>query len=837
MHTPLTTNLRRRSSGALGTSLLLGLFALGGCSKGGGGAFFPAEAETKATIRTVSPPAIRVSAGETLRLFGDGLDLGAPEVASARVEWTPVERPGEARMLPAQILDSESLSFEAPASRSTGPIAILVEVLDADGEVLRLTEPGSAGYSVYELSPTSGDVRGGTLIEIRGLDFESESVQVELGGEAATVQKLDASERSLTARTPAATSAKAVDIRLSGFVIPTSGGPTPQELVLERAFQYENRPPTLARLEPDGGSVAGGTEIEISGDRFTADLIVEIGGQPLASVEVLGEDRARGIVPEGADLGVVDVIVRNGVGTSAPMPFAYRFPVSLRRRSVTPSPVPRSGFGTGLDTLDDVSQDGFGDLVIGSPEESSGDGAVRFVSGADGREILYVVSGPIGAGEGFGAAVARLRGDVDFDGKEDAVASAPFADGGQGALYVLSPGRRRVHERVAALPGDVGLGVAVLSLGDLDSDGIPDFAAGLTASATSPNGAVRVYSGVAPGLVHVTLDAPDPSVADFGISLDLIEDLDGDTFDDVVIGSRGDGVTTFGGAFAFTSGTRIELLRVGGSSGPPYAEGPVAGISDLDGDGLGELAYAAEGRVRVVSGASGDLLLDLEVGSPVSDLAAAGDVDADGVMDVVAGSSLFGGSSGQEGPGLSLIFSGRSGEVLHRFEGSTATAGWGRSVAGAGRLHRDGLPDVLVAAPGASVEGETDRGLVGVITQDNLVPRWTSIPIDSDLVFDVLSPAEAGASAFVAFAFGNSPGVKVGTRTIPLTNDVLFQVSLLVAQFRGILDDSGYFQLRLAASDLVNLPFRGLPIFSAMITLDATPEVIVISNGTSFVLE
>jgi hypothetical protein len=69
----------------------------------------------------------------------------------------------------------------------------------------------------------------------------------------------------------------------------------------------------------------------------------------------------------------------------------------------------------------------------------------------------------------------------------------------------------------------------------------------------------------------------------------------------------------------------------------------------------------------------------------------AGDVDADGYPDVVAGYPAEHGSA--------FVFSGYDGHTVHRFDGETGWDGFGTAVCGVGDVDEDGHADVAVSAP------------------------------------------------------------------------------------------------------------------------------------------
>ena len=85
-------------------------------------------------------------------------------------------------------------------------------------------------------------------------------------------------------------------------------------------------------------------------------------------------------------------------------------------------------------------------------------------------------------------------------------------------------------------------------------------------------------------------------------------------------------------------------------------------------------------------------------------VAGAGDVDKDGYPDLIVGAP--GASPGWPfpltGAGQATVLSGRDGKVIHTFAGLFSGDDLGTSVAGAGDVNRDGYADLIVGAPGAS---------------------------------------------------------------------------------------------------------------------------------------
>lgn len=133
-------------------------------------------------------------------------------------------------------------------------------------------------------------------------------------------------------------------------------------------------------------------------------------------------------------------------------------------------------------------------------------------------------------------------------------------------------------------------------------------------------------------------------------------------------------------------------------------------IGDVDGDRVNDVVTSAptygaagqptgRGRVYVYSGRSGKQLWQY-TGEPGENLGigleGAGDVNRDGIADVIAGAP---------GVGRAYVLSGVNGSVLHRLQG-TAAEGFGNSSASAGDQDGDGHADVVVGAPASNTNGQ-----------------------------------------------------------------------------------------------------------------------------------
>lgn len=140
--------------------------------------------------------------------------------------------------------------------------------------------------------------------------------------------------------------------------------------------------------------------------------------------------------------------------------------------------------------------------------------------------------------------------------------------------------------------------------------------------------------------------------------------------------------------------------------------GAVAGVGDINADGIGDVLVAAPGsnHVYVVSG-TGAILRDIR--SPLTALqfgaalASIGDVSRDGVPDFAVGAPSKAPCHlipqcdvPRPAQGRAFVFSGASGDlVMELVPPTTGVTYFGGSVTGAGDLSGDGVPDVVVGAP------------------------------------------------------------------------------------------------------------------------------------------
>jgi FG-GAP repeat len=218
-------------------------------------------------------------------------------------------------------------------------------------------------------------------------------------------------------------------------------------------------------------------------------------------------------------------------------------------------------------------------------------------------------------------------------------------------------------------------------------------------------------------------------------------DVNGDGLSDVIVGSL------FGKAayvvFGRASMGTIDLadLGAGGFRIAGASAGSVDGAGDVNGDGLADLVVGAPfesggggsvGLAYVVFGkastttvelgalGAGGFRIDESIGEEMhlfgglgTAVSGAGDVNGDGLSDVVVG-ALFSGADAPNSGSVFVVFGKVSPTVVDlaklgsggfRIDGPDAFDEVGFSVAGAGDVNGDGLSDVLVGAPSSDQDG------------------------------------------------------------------------------------------------------------------------------------
>ncbi|MFO0984720.1 MAG: integrin alpha, partial [Planctomycetota bacterium] len=269
-------------------------------------------------------------------------------------------------------------------------------------------------------------------------------------------------------------------------------------------------------------------------------------------------------------------------------------------------------------------------------------------------------------------------------------------------------------------------GGAVSEAGDVNKDGYQDFLIG--APDDQSQGLCAVHSGKNGTLIFgLTSGSPGDH---FGAAAALIGDVDGDGYDDFLVGAPQSGTSGTGLMIAFSGKTGGALFKVTGDQKQDEFGFAVAGVGDVNGDGIPDLAAGAPhtaggsaGYLRVFSGKNGATIytvkgasIDDELGFAVRSV---GSVDGDACPDFAVGAP---GDSGDRG--TALLCSGCTGMTITTLAGAAAGDRFGASVSGAGDLDHDGADDVLIGVPGDDT-GFANAGSATLFSSKSGLPLCT----------------------------------------------------------------------------------------------------------------
>lgn len=255
--------------------------------------------------------------------------------------------------------------------------------------------------------------------------------------------------------------------------------------------------------------------------------------------------------------------------------------------------------------------------------------------------------------------------------------------------------------------------ILAATAGDANNDGRDDIIISIAhwnETAEMMESFVDVRSGFTGALLH-RLQSPE-SFDGFGVAAAAAGDVDGDGFDDIVVGAPFGGTQMAGYAYVF-SGLDGHVIHTHRGPAPGSRFGvSVAGLGDVNGDGLADYIAGAPadetttGVARVFSGSTGAILLTLSAASSGGmygrNVAALGDITGDGVAEIIVTEHAIVLDEDASGTPLRQgrvhVYSGADGQALATLEGETgyvfgATL---NSTSDDGDL--DGFGDLIIAA-------------------------------------------------------------------------------------------------------------------------------------------
>jgi hypothetical protein len=404
-----------------------------------------------------------------------------------------------------------------------------------------------------------------------------------------------------------------------------------------------------------------------------------------------------------------------------------------------------ASFGVSIAAAGDVNGDGYGDVIVGASEFDNGQlgEGKAFVyhgspAGLPATPDWSVEGGQVGAN--FGVSVGAA-GDVNGDGYDDVIVGANFYDNGQtdeGRAYVyhgsasgLSPTPNWIAEGNQA---DAVFGYSSRTAGDVNGDGYDDVIVGAMAydNGELDEGRAYVYLGSPKGLrrrPRWTAEGNQPGAqggcACFGYSVGTAGDVNGDGYDDVVVGApfQDNGQNNEGRAYVYLGsplGPGKQAAWTGeGDQENAYFGRAVGAAGDVNGDGYDDIVVGAdyydqdqpdEGAAFVYHGSpsgpsvTAQWIGDTSLGGTryAASVGTAGDVNGDGFGDLIVGAPTWWDTPSTGGAAFAYFGSagGLSAEPdwMGLGQGTYVAAQYGLSVGTAGDVNGDGFDELLVGA-------------------------------------------------------------------------------------------------------------------------------------------
>lgn len=355
------------------------------------------------------------------------------------------------------------------------------------------------------------------------------------------------------------------------------------------------------------------------------------------------------------------------------------------------------GSGASVSSAGDINGDGLGDLIIGAPNAdpngtSSGKSYVVFGKADSASVNLSDLASGIGgfvingeaANDRSGSSVSGV-GDVNGDGLDDLIIGTSSAKKSYVVFGKADGTAVSLSDVAAGTNGFVidgnGSNVMVSDAGDVNGDGLNDLILANRVIGASDksyvvfgkaDGTAVNLNEVVAGTGGFAINGPNRSVSSAG-------DVNGDGFDDLIIGNSGKSYVVFGKADGTAVDSSDVVAGIGGFAinSEPFTYNlssanfgiSVSGAGDINGDGFDDLIVSAPGAENLSSPGKSYVVLGKADGAAVS------------LSDVVAGIGGF---------------------VLN---GEAAGDISGISVSGAGDVNNDGFDDLIVGASAADPNG------------------------------------------------------------------------------------------------------------------------------------
>ncbi len=378
-------------------------------------------------------------------------------------------------------------------------------------------------------------------------------------------------------------------------------------------------------------------------------------------------------------------------------------------------------FGRILVGGSDFNNDGTPDFIVASqyvdPDNSNDQGKVYLYSGLD-LSLLKTFEPTISGWHNFGRSVDTL-GDINNDGYGDLIVGASAwydsstATTIQGAAVVFSGLDKSVLFVATYDSSSNWFGKSVACIGDLNNDNINEFAvAGATYDSFpyTDSSRVVIYDGATFAKLHTLKENIYTSQDGYGFKVIGPGDLNNDSIPDIVVSDvLRDWVYVY-------SGADYSLLWSLGNMGADFGA-DMAGLGNVNNDSYNDIIISTSSGISstyILSGFDGSVIYNMVLATSYS-VGRVGDINRDGYADFAIGQY-------DNSRGRFDIFSGKDTTRLYFSGGKYNGNHYGNKIIAAD-LDSDGISEIIVAAANFShIDNGTASGLIkiyGCISPDS----------------------------------------------------------------------------------------------------------------------
>ena len=297
-----------------------------------------------------------------------------------------------------------------------------------------------------------------------------------------------------------------------------------------------------------GGSYAGRAYIYFGSSTMNNTADVTLTGEAAGDYFGNSVSTAGDVNGDGYSDVIVGAYFNDAGGSEAGRAYIYFGGSSMDNTAdlILTSAAANDWFGASVSNADDVNGDGYSDVIVGAYGYNSGTGrAYIYFGGTSMNTVADVVLTGDNIFDWFGYSVSTA-GDVNGDGYSDVIVGAPYnspggIQTGRGYIYFGGTSMDNVADVIltGSASGDL-FGLSVSTAGDVNGDGYSDVIVGAFQNDAGGADAGRAY------LYTNTLtgtDIPDEFFTGeatndyFGASVSTAGDVNGDGFDDIIIGA------------------------------------------------------------------------------------------------------------------------------------------------------------------------------------------------------------------------------------------------------------------------------------------------------------